>query len=204
MQSMQELIDSMVRSGVLYSPQIIEAFQAIDRRYFVSDTFSAHIYVDAPLPIGENQTISQPSTVAFMLEHLSPHKGEKILDIGTGSGWATALLCHIAGEKGSVRGVERVDFLVEQGSKNLSQFHFGDHCSIQKAGDRLGIPGEKFDRILVSASAQEIPDELFGQLETGGILVIPVRNSIFKFKKISDTQIEQEEFQGFRFVPLIY
>ncbi len=204
MENKQELIDSMILRGMLGSPHIIDAFREIDRKYFVPESFEEHIYVDAPLPIGNNQTISQPSTVAFMLEKLEPGEGDKVLDIGSGSGWTTALLCHIVGEKGSVTGLERMDALVEQGEENLSKFHFGSHCRIQRAGEKLGLPGEQFDRILVSASADEIPEELFLQLKVGGILVIPVRNSIFKFKKISEDNIEREEFYGFVFVPLIY
>jgi len=204
MKSKEELIDLMINRGVLLTPRIIDAFTDIDRKYFVPELFEEHIYADAPLPIGNNQTISQPSTVAFMLEKLEPQKGNKVLDIGSGSGWTTALLCHIIADEGNLKGVDRVDSLVVQGKKNLSQFHFGARCSIQKAGEKLGFPGEKFDRILVSASADEIPEELFEQLNIGGILVIPVKNSIFKFKKISDTSIEKEEFHGFTFVPLIY
>jgi len=200
----QGLINSMITSGMLYTPKIIDAFRAIDRKYFVPELFAEHIYVDIPLPIGNNQTISQPTTVAFMLEKLEPAEGDKVLDIGSGSGWTTTLLCHIVGEKGSVTGLERMDKLVDQGEENLAKFQFGSHCRIQRAGEKLGLPGEQFDRILVSASADEIPEELFLQLKVGGVLVIPVRNSIFKFKKISDTYIDREEFYGFAFVPLIY
>jgi protein-L-isoaspartate(D-aspartate) O-methyltransferase len=204
MESKQELIDSMILRGMLDSPHIIDAFREVDRKYFVPESFEDHIYIDAPLPIGNNQTISQPSTVAFMLEKLKPKEGDKVLDIGSGSGWTTALICHIVGEKGSVTGLERMDELVEQGEENLSKLQFGSHCRIQRAGEKLGLPGEQFDRILVSASADEIPEELFLQLKVGGTLVIPVRNSIFKFKKVSDTYVEREEFYGFVFVPLIY
>ena len=200
---MQRLVDTMIVSGILRSPEIIDAFEVVDRKYFVPESFREHIYADRPLPIGNDQTISQPSTVAFMLEHLSVQEGDKVLDIGSGSGWTTALLCHIVGEEGSVTGLERVDALVEQGKKNLSHFSF-DHCHIEKAGEELGLPGKSFDRILVSASADEIPESLFSQLNIGGTLVIPVGNSIFKFKKISDTELEKEEYYGFVFVPLIY
>ena len=203
MKNMQALVDEMIFSERLKSPQIIDAFRIVDRKYFVPKSFFEHIYVDAPLPIGNNQTISQPSTVAFMLEQLDPWEGDKVLDIGSGSGWTTALLCEIVGEEGSVTGVERVDELIKQGRKNLSQFSFEHHCRIQKAGEKLGLPDEKFDRILVSASADKIPEALFDQLKIDGILVIPVKNSIFKFKKISDTYVEREEFYGFVFVPLI-
>ena len=201
--SNRELIDSMITSSVLKRPRIIEAFEKIDRKYFVPEEFSEHIYIDRPLPIGKNQTISQPSTVAFMLELLSPEEGDSVLDIGSGSGWTTSLLCSIVGEGGSVLGLERVDDLVEQGANNIEKFDFRQ-CRIRKADAKLGVPGETFDRILVSAGAEEIPEELFAQLKVGGVLVIPVRNSIYRFEKLSDSQVRTEEYHGFVFVPLIY
>lgn len=204
MKTHEALIASMIESGVLHSPQIIEAFENIDRKYFIPEGFEEHHYIDRPLPIGKEQTISQPSTVAFMLEQLEPKRGEKILDIGSGSGWTTALLCHIVGKEGSVLGLERVDDLVEQGRTNLAKLNLGPHCKIEKAGPQLGKSGETFDKILVSASAEEIPEELFAQLKIGGILVIPVRNSIFRFKKLSESKVEAKEFPGFVFVPLIH
>ena len=200
---MHELVDEMIFSNVLKSPHIIDAFKAVDRKYFVPEALREETYIDYALPIGNGQTISQPSTVAFMLEKLAPQKGDRVLDIGSGSGWTTALLCHIVGEEGSVTGLERVSALVEQGEDNLSQFDF-DHGCIKKAGEKLGVPGEEFDRILVSAAADEIPEELFSQLKVGGILVIPVENSIYKFKKLSEEEIKTEEYYGFVFVPLIY
>ncbi len=203
MNSMQELIDKMIFSGVLKTPNIIEAFKKVDRSYFVPKELSNKTYIDAPLPIGENQTISQPSTVAFMLELLNPQKGDKILDIGSGSGWTTSLLCQIVGKNGSVKGVERIDTLVQIGKNNLAKFNPNKNCTIEKAGKKLGLPNEIFDKILVSASAKEIPKELFDQLKIGGILVIPIQNSIFKFQKLSDKEISSQEFKGFVFVPLI-
>lgn len=194
----------MISKGILDTPHIIDAFREIDRKFFVPESFEEHIYADAPLSIGNGQTISQPSTVAFMLEHLEVQKGDTVLDIGSGSAWTTALLCYIVGKEGSVIGLERLDALVEQGKKNLSQLNFHTHCHIQKAGENLGLPGEKFDRILVSASAEQIPEELFSQLNIGANLVIPVGRSIFKFRKISEYEVEKEEFYGFVFVPLIY
>ena len=200
---MHELVDAMISSNVLENPEIIDAFRVVDRKYFVPETWKDETYIDNALPIGNGQTISQPSTVAFMLEKLAPQKGDNVLDIGSGSGWTTALLCHIVGEEGSVTGLERVSDLVEQGQENLSHFDFAHGC-IKQAGEKLGMPDEQFDRILVSAAADNIPEELFPQLKVGGTLVIPVENSIYKFKKISETQIEQEAFYGFIFVPLIY
>jgi protein-L-isoaspartate(D-aspartate) O-methyltransferase len=203
MKNMQVLIDAMIYRGVLRTEEIIKAFEEIDRKYFVPHALRDQTYIDAPLPIGKDQTISQPSTVAFMLELLEPKRGDTILDIGSGSGWTASLLCSIVGDEGDVTGLERVDELVEIGQKNLAQFNFGTHCRIEKAGEKLGIEGKKFDKILVSASAQDIPKELFKQLKIGGILVIPVQNSIFKFEKISEDEIKTQEYPGFVFVPLI-
>ncbi len=202
MRNNAELIRSMIVSGVLRTPRIIEAFEHIDRCRFVPPKLHDLCYIDRPLPIGEEQTISQPSTVAFMLELLGPQEGDRILDIGSGSGWTTSLLCRIVGRDGSVTGLERRESLVKQGRYNLSQFGFGDHCRIDKAGDALGKPGELFDRILVSASARSLPEELIDQLLIGGVLVIPVQNDIMRITKTQDGYTK-ESYHGFVFVPLV-
>ncbi len=203
METHKELIDALVASGVLKTPRIVEAFGRVDRAYFIPEELRQYAYIDAPLSIGEGQTISQPWTVAFMLELLQPKEGDRVLDIGSGSGWTTALLCEIVGAQGSVTGLERVDRLVAFGRKNLERFH-KPNCRIEKAGASLGKPGETFDAILVSASADEIPVQLFEQLAPGGRLVIPVRDSIFSFEKDRNGELHEREFPGFRFVPLIY
>jgi len=201
---MKRLVGSMIVSGRLYTQRIIDAFEHVDRKYFVPSSHSRYIYIDAPLSIGKGQTISQPSVVAFMLEYLQPKEGDRVLGISSGSGWTTALLCRIMGEKGSVIGLERVDDLVGQGKRNLSKLYLGEQCRIQKAEERIGCPDKKFDKILVSASANDIPKELFKQLNIGGTLLLPVKNSIYKFTKYSEIDIGTEELYGFLFVPLIY
>ncbi len=198
----KELIDGMKRSGVLHSEEIAKAFEIIDRKYFIPAEYCEHIYLDRPLPIGGGQTISQPSTVAFMLELLEVKKGDSVLDIGSGSGWTTGLLGSLVGESGRVEGLERVERLVEIGKNNITKLNMS-HISIEKAGDKLGILGKTFDAVLVSARAEELPKELFDQLNIGASLVIPIRNSIFKFKK-TPLGIESKEYTGFAFVPLIY
>jgi len=203
MRNNKALINSLVESGVLKTPNIIEAFESVDRKLFVPSRFAHEAYIDAPLSIGEGQTISQPWTVAFMLELLQAKKGNKILDIGSGSGWTTALLAYIVGEKGSVLGLERHEELVRLGSENLENISI-KNARIQKASESLGIQGDKFDAILVSASADKIPNELFLQLKTGAHLVIPVQNSIYLFEKVLDDKVVHQEFKGFRFVPLVY
>ena len=197
-----DLINHLISKDTLKSTTIIEAFRYIDKADFVLDPTISDIYEDYPLQIGYQQTISQPTTVAMMLEMLSPKEGDDILDIGSGSGWTTALLSFIAGDKGSVTGLERVDSLVKFGNNNLKKYGFQNSKIIQ-ATDELGIVGKEFDCILVSAAASEFPYSLVEQLKIGGKLVIPVKNSIYEITKKEDGEVEAVEHYGFRFVPLI-
>ncbi|NOR58883.1 MAG: L-isoaspartyl protein carboxyl methyltransferase [Sulfurimonas sp.] len=201
--SNNDLIRHLINTGALSSKNIIEAFKNIDRADFVYDPSVSDVYEDYPLQIGYRQTISQPTTVAMMLEMLSPRKGQKVLDIGSGSGWTTALLSFIVGDRGSVVGVERVEELVGFGGVNLNKYGFYNSKIIQ-AGNKLGIPGEKFDRILVSAAADEFPIELTEQLKNNGKLVIPISSSIYEITKKENAEVEVIEHYGFTFVPLIY
>lgn len=198
----ERLINAIIKSGYLKSPKIKKAFLEVDRSHFLrSGAMSA--YYDMPLLIGKGQTNSQPSVVAFMLELLDPQEGEKILDIGSGSGWTTALLCYLVGQNGEVTGVERFDELVQFGSNNLQKFNPYNNCKIIKAKeDYLGIKGKQFDKILISASAEYFPEILLEQLGENGTIVMPIKNSIFKITKEKD-EIEKTEFPGFVFVPLI-
>ncbi len=203
MYSNSDLIQHLIDRGALKSKIIIEAFKKIDRIDFVSAPAGSDVYEDHPLSIGFQQTISQPTTVAMMLEMLSPEKGDRILDIGSGSGWTTALLSYIAGEAGYVIGLERIDLLVAFGKENLNKYNF-QNAEIIPAGKALGLPGETFDRILVSASSEEFPSELASQLETGGKLVIPVLDSIYEITKKENGALDGTRYYGFSFVPLIF
>ena len=189
-------------SGVLRNPRIREAFQEIDRANFVEPDYHVESYEDYPLPIGQGQTISQPTTVAFMLELLGAEEGDSVLDVGSGSGWTTALLASIVGKDGSVLGVEIVPELVKQGKRNLAKYKF-PHASIMPAGKKHGSEADgPFDRILVNASAEELSDDLMEQLKVGGVMVMPIKESIWRFEKIAEDDIETREYPGFVFVPL--
>ncbi|MCK5795041.1 MAG: methyltransferase domain-containing protein [Anaerolineales bacterium] len=196
------LIRSIKERGMLVTPRIIEAFLNVDRVNFISEAMRDETYGDYPLPIGNGQTISQPSTVAFMLELLQAQVGDEVLDIGSGSGWAIALLAYLVGKKSNVIGLERIDSLMEFANEHLRKIKCSN-AVVKKASAQVGLPGRRFDAILVSASAQDFPASLLQQLKPNGRLVIPVRNSIFRYTKLADGKYREEEYPGFSFVPLI-
>ena len=210
-QAKELLIQHLIKGGYLKTSLIIEAFRKLDRKDFMVPEYRDLAYVDEAMPIGYGQTISQPLTVAFMMELLEPEPGDKILDLGSGSAWTTALLAYIVGERGKVLGIEKISELVEFGRKNLAKYKF-KNAEILSAGKELGLPKdappalnrvEGFDRILVSAAAEELPEELVSQLKIGGRMIIPIGHSIWKIDKVSKKEIKSEEYYGFSFVPLI-
>jgi len=200
---MKKLLRKMKQKGYLKSKRIAESFKDVDRKDFILPGHQREVYGDYPLFIGYGQTISQPSTVSFMLELLAPKREEKVLDVGSGSGWTTALLAHIVGPKGKVFGVEMIPELVEFSRENLEKYDF-KHAEILEAEEELGLPSKApFDKILVSASADLLPQKLVDQLKERGKMVIPVQNSIYLVRKMSGGEMRVKEFFGFSFVPLI-
>lgn len=184
------------------SKEIQEAFKATDRADFVSPEFQEWAYLDTALPIGFSATISQPYTVLFMFNLLRPQPGNKILDVGAGSGWTTAMLGRIAGSKGEVYGTEKISALVKFSRKNLDKYKLAN-IKLSVAGKKLGLSAKApFDKILVSAAADSLPSGLVSQLRVGGRMVIPIDQSICRIDKVSDTKIIFKEYPGFSFVPL--
>lgn len=198
------LVEELKTAGVLKSPEIVKAFLAVDRKDFARKEDKDSAYENIPLSIGFNQTISQPLTVAFMLELLEAKKGDRILDVGAGSGWTTALLTYLVGKGGYVFGTEIVPELLDFGKKNLAKYFGASRADIFLAKRELGLEDEApFDRILVSAAGESIPKTLVEQLKGGGTLVMPVRNSIKKVvKSHADMEPAIEEYPGFVFVKL--
>lgn len=182
--------------------RIDEAFAAVDRRDFVLPQDIDIADEDRPLPIGYDQTISQPSTVRKMLEWLDPQPGDKVLDIGSGSGWTTALLSHIVGPTGKVYAVEIIPELVMMGEQNCQRLGI-QNVEFFQASDQIGlVPYAPFNRILVSAAAREMHEELHEQLAPEGKLIIPIQNTIFELTN-SARGWRQHTHPGFAFVPLV-
>jgi protein-L-isoaspartate(D-aspartate) O-methyltransferase len=182
---------------------VAEAFAATPRAGFLPRPARRRASYDGPIQIGFGQTNSQPHTVVNMLDLLEVRPGDRVLDLGSGSGWTTALLAHLTGPTGSVVGVELVPELVAFGRANLA-------CTARPwarieaaAPDRLGWPDEApYDRILVSAEARELPQALVDQLTTDGRMVVPVAGMMLLVVALPDGPAVSEH-GGYRFVPLM-
>jgi len=201
-----DLIDNLIKEGWLKTPQIIEAFRKIKRADFMPENMKDLAEVDEAMPIGQGQTISQPKVVAFMLELLEPKAGEKILDVGSGSGWTSALLSEIVGDKGRVVSLELIPELKEFGEKNAAKYGFVEKGTAQFIccdGSKGYEEESPFDKILASAAARRVPEAWKKQLKVGGRIVAPINSSIFLFVKKSENEMEEKEYPGFIFVPLI-
>ncbi len=205
---MINLANELIEQGWLKTPRIIKAFQKIKRKDFLPADSKSLAGLNKALPIGYSQTISQPLTVAFMLELLEPKTGEKILDIGSGSGWTTALLAKIVGQKGRVIALEIIPELKDFGQNNTAKYNFvqkGIAEFVLTDGSKGYEKEAPYDKILVSASLQknDIPKAWKEQLKIGGRLVCPIGNSIWLFIKKSEKEFEKFEYPGFVFVPLM-
>ena len=200
------LVDNLIKRGWLKTPNIISAFKKIKRVDFLPKELKGLAELNEALPIGYNQTISQPMVVAFMLEQLKPEKGHKILDVGSGSGWTTSLLSEIVGEKGKVIAIEIEPNLKEFGENNTQKYNFIKKgiaefiCADGSKGYQKEAP---FDRILASASAKEVPLAWRQQLKIGGRIVTPIKTSIWVFVKKTEDNFKEIEYPEFAFVPLI-
>lgn len=200
------LIDFLIKESWLKTEKIIEAFRKIKRIDFLPEDMKGLAELNEALPIGFNQTISQPLTVAFMLELLMPKEGDKILDVGSGSGWTSALLGKIVGENGKVIAIEVISELKEFGEKNVSKYNFIKKGIIEficADGSRGFEKEAPYDKILASATAEKLPKIWKEQLKIGGRIVVPINSSIWLFVKKSETEFEEIEYPGFVFVPLI-
>lgn len=201
-----ELVQDLIKDGYLKTQAIIDAFKTIDRGSFILEEYKNEAYGNYPLPIAGGQTISQPLTVAFMLELLEPKVGEKILDVGAGSGWQTALLAHIVGENGKVVAIERISDLFMFAGANIAKFGFigkGIVKMINADGSKGYDAEAPFDKIIAAAAGDEIPVAWKEQLRIGGRIVAPVKQSIVLLEKVSAGEFKEKRYFGFSFVPLV-
>lgn len=197
----RQLVKKIQEKGIT-DHRVLEAIGKIPRHWFFDPAFLEHAYQDKAFPIGEGQTISQPYTVAFQTQLLDLKPGEKILEVGTGSGYQCCVLAEIGAR---VFSIETHKVLHESAKKMISLMGYKPRLFV---GDgSLGLPAHApFDKILVTAGAPSIPETYIDQLKTGGILVIPVGNdaqqSMLKVIK-TEKGFESEDFGNFRFVPLV-
>jgi len=227
------LIDDLIGGGWLKDDRIVSAFTKIKRVDFMTPGMEDLAQLNEALPIGYGQTISQPLVVAFMIELLEPKEGEKFLDVGSGSGWTTALLAELVGEMGKVVAVELIPELKTFGESNVGKYDFIKRgiaqfiCGDGSKGCEKQAP---FDKILASASirsvkneipnqgkedksssspfagareGKEIPPAWKDQLKIGGRIVAPIDSSIWLFVKKNETEFEETEYPGFVFVPFV-
>ena len=182
---------------------MLEAVKSVPRHLFMDSGFLDHAYQDKAFPIASGQTISQPFTVAFQTELLNVKKDHKILEIGTGSGYQAAILCHMGAK---VYTIERIKELFRKTSVFLPSINYRPKKMIYGDG-YLGYSEEApYDSIIVTAGASEIPEKLINQLKIGGRMVIPVGEEVQKMKlviKISESDFETKIFGDFQFVPML-
>jgi protein-L-isoaspartate(D-aspartate) O-methyltransferase len=202
----KRLIFYLESVGILKSKRVKSALMAVPRDIFVPKKYRGEAYDDTPLPIGHGQTISQPLVVVVMTELLDVRSGHKILEIGAGSGWQAGLLGYLVGPAGKVWSIDRIPELVRFARENLRKAGIKNVDVIEGDGT-LGLPGKKFDRIIITAATPKIPNPLVDQLCDGGKIVAPVGNrfeqSMILAKKMGEELVELSRQWGYRFVPLV-
>jgi protein-L-isoaspartate(D-aspartate) O-methyltransferase len=199
------LIEYWRNSKIITSKAILRAFEEINREDFVLPEYRKYAYVDEPLPTFSDQTISQPTTVAIMTQALEPKPGQKILEIGSGSGYQAAILSEIIGPEGKLITIERIPELAKFAKKNLKKYK--NVQVIRADGSKGYAKGAPYDRIIVTAAAKKMPEVLFEQLKENGIMIIPVgaitwAQRLLKVKKVKGKK-GIEDLGPFVFVPLV-
>ncbi len=201
-----KLTEYLVKYGILKTKRVIDAFKEVPRHLFVADETLQYAYHDIALPISNESTISQPSTVATMLELLQANKGEDVLEIGTGSGWETCLLSKCVGENGKVISIE-IDPEVEKLAKaNIRKIKLKNIKTLVGDGSGGWPKGAPYDKIVFTAATPRVDQVVFAQLKPKGRIVAPVGGSLIQtmkvFDKVSKTEIEVRDYGTFQFVPL--
>jgi len=199
------MVASQLAARGIRDPRVLDAMRTVPREAFVPEYLRESAYLDSPLPIGSGQTISQPHVVAFMIEALDLKGGEKVLEIGAGSGYAAAVLGQIAGQ---VYAIERIRELADRARETLDALGY-DNVQVRHGDGTRGWPEQApFDAIAVAAGAKKVPEPLKHQLKEGGRVIIPVgRNAPFqqlkRITRVSQYEYAEEDLIPVRFVPLI-
>jgi len=198
----RRMVEAQIRARGVRDERVLEALGRVPRHLFVPESMKALAYADEPLPIGGGQTISQPYIVAYMTEALEIEGPERVLEIGTGSGYQTAVLAELARE---VWTVEIVEDLAERARATLEALGYGN-IRFRVGDGSLGWPEEApFDAVIVTAAAARVPETLKGQLAPGGRMVVPVGTSLqdlYRFRR-ADGGWDTERLLSVRFVPLV-
>lgn len=202
-QGLRNQLAAVLEKKGITDKNVLEAIKKVPRHLFLNSSFEDYAYQDKAFPIGAGQTISQPYTVAFQSQLLEVEKGHQVLEIGTGSGYQTAVLCAMGAK---VFSIERQNELFKSTSLLLPKL--GIRPKLLMFGDGYkGLPNDApFDSIIVTAGAPMIPNPLLAQLKIGGRLVIPVGDDpqiMTLLVRKNETQFEKHEFGEFRFVPLL-
>lgn len=200
----RRMVDEQFRAHGISDPRVLQAMSEIPREEFVPSDLRAAAYEDSPLPIGCGQTISQPFTVAFMTQALQLEGNEKVLEIGTGSGYGAAVLGRLASE---VYTVERIAALAEQARERLARLGY-DNVTVVRGDGTLGLPDQApFDAIVVTAGAESLSESFVQQLREGGRIVIPIGGyrtgqTMYRFTR-QHGELKVGDLGSFTFVPLI-
>jgi protein-L-isoaspartate(D-aspartate) O-methyltransferase len=217
MTNWSRLVDNLIKQDKLRSPRVIQAMRAVSRTKFLPPNLKPYAASDMPLQIGFGQTVSAPHMVCIMNEALQLQVGNKILEVGAGSGWHAATLAEIVApsesprsEWGHVYTVEIVQSLAEAAKKNIMNTGFSDRVTIITGDGSKGYAEKApFDRILVAAATPNVPKPLVEQLKNGGILLVPVGShaalfqTLKKVTKLADGKAKEENLGGVAFVPLV-
>ncbi len=208
------LVDNLIKKNILKTPSVINAMRTVPRELFLPEDVKSSAYMDTPLSIGAGQTISAPHMNAMMCEYLELKPGDKVLEVGTGSGYHAVLCAFIVapendGNTGHVYSIERHKSLADWARNNIINAGFGDKITVIQGDGTLGYPEKApYDKILVTAAApSKIPKPLKEQLANGGILCIPAGSktfgqNLYVITRKGDT-FESKKITGVRFVPLI-
>lgn len=198
----QQLVNELRNKGIK-AENVLQAMNALPRHFFLEKAFEEKAYEDNAFPIGNEQTISQPYTVAFQTELLEVKSEDKILEIGTGSGYQAAILALLGAK---VYTIERQELLYQRARKLLKTLGIHQVKCFFSDGNN-GLPNyAPFDKIIVTAGSQEIPTQLIEQLRIGGIMVVPVGHKtqqMHRIEKLSETEFTSNVYGTFRFVPFV-